>query len=108
VDASANPYIALGGLIAGGLDGIERKLDPGAPCEHDPAELSEAERERNGIRRLPTSMSEGLDELERDPVLFESMRELMRRSYLAIRRSEAAVFAAHDTDFEIRNHFYKF
>ena len=69
VDASANPYIALGGLIASGLDGIERKLDPGAPCEHDPAELSEDERERNGIRRLPTSMTEGLDELERDPVL---------------------------------------
>lgn len=108
VDASANPYIALGRLLACGLDGIERKLDPGDPCQHDPAELSESERERNGVRRLPTSMSEGLDELERDAVVFESMREMMRRSYLAIRRSEAAVFSAQDTDFEIRHHFYKF
>jgi len=108
VDGSANPYIALGGLIACGLDGIERGLDPGAPCEHDPALLSEAERERDGIRRLPTTMTAALDELERDSVLMESMPDLMRRSYLAIRRSEEAAFSGQDEEFEIRNHFYKF
>jgi len=32
----------------------------------------------------------------------------MRRSYLAIRRSEAAAFSAQDEEFEIRTHFYKF
>jgi glutamine synthetase len=108
VDGSANPYIALGGLIAAGLDGINRKLDPGAPCEHDPGRLSEAERERSHIRRLPTKMGEGLDELERDQLLMEAMGDLMSRSYLAVRRSEEQAFGGQDTDFEIRNHFYKF
>jgi len=108
VDGSANPYIALGGLIACGLDGIERELDPGAPCEHDPALLSAAERERDGIRRLPTTMAGALDELENDQTLMNSMPELMRRSYLAIRRSEEAAFSGQDEEFEIRNHFYKF
>jgi len=108
VDASANPYLALGGLIACGLDGIERRLDPGAPCERDPALLSEAEREQGGIRRLPTTMAGALDELERDETLMGSMQELLRRSYLAIRRSEEAAFSARDEEFELRNHFYKF
>ena len=108
VDGSANPYIALGGLIAAGLDGISRQLDPGAPCEHDPAKLSEAERERNHVRRLPTSMADALDRLELDRFLVESLGDLMSRSYLAVRRSEEKAFAAEDTDFEIRNHFYKF
>ena len=108
VDGSANPYLALGGLIVSGLDGIRRRLDPGIPCEHDPAHLSEAERERNGIRRLPTSMAEALAELSRDAVLMDSMGDLLRRSYLAVRRSEQEAFSAHDVDFEIRNHFYKF
>jgi len=108
VDGSANPYIALGGLLACGLDGIERRLDPGEPCERDPASLDEAERERNGIRRLPTTMAGALDELERDGVLMDSMRPLMRRAYLAIRRSEEEAFSAQDEEFEIRNHFYKF
>ncbi len=108
VDGSANPYLALGGLVACGLDGVRRHLDPGAPSEHDPAHLSEAERERNHIRRLPTTMASALDELARDSLLMETMGDLMRRSYLAVRRSEEEAFAAADTEFEIREHFYKF
>ena len=108
VDGSANPYLALAGLLASGLDGIRRQLEPGAPCEHDPAHLSETEREQNGIRRLPTSMAEALDQLARDAMLMETMSDLLRRSYLAVRRSEEAAFSAGDVDFEIRNHFYKF
>ena len=36
-DASANPYLAFGGLIAAGLDGIERELAPPPPLAVDPA-----------------------------------------------------------------------
>jgi glutamine synthetase len=108
VDASANPYLALAGLLLSGLDGIAQRLDPGAPCHVDPARLSEAEREQNGIRRLPTTMAAVLDNLERDPVLLGAMPALMQRAYLAVRRSEERVFAQNDEAFEIRNHFYKF
>ena len=108
VDSSANPYIALGGLIAAGLDGIKRQLRPGQPCEHDPAKLSDAERAANHIRRLPTTMHEALDNLSKDMLLMGAMGDLMSRSYLAIRRSEERAFAEQNLDFEIRNHFYKF
>ena len=108
VDGSANPYIALGGLIAAGLDGIQRQLQPGQPCEHDPAKLSEAERAENSIRRLPTSMHEALDNLAQDTLLMRAMGDLMSRAYLAVRRSEERSFAEQNLDFEIRNHFYKF
>jgi glutamine synthetase len=108
VDGSANPYLALGGLIAAGLDGIQRQLDPGEPCEHDPGKLSEVEREQRHIRRLPTSMGAALDELAHDRLLIETMGDLLSRSYLAVRRSEEQAFAKEDTEFEIRHHFYKF
>jgi glutamine synthetase len=107
-DASANPYLALGGLIACGLDGVARRLEPGAPSEHDPDRLSEAEREANHIRRLPTTMAGALDALEGDSALMSAMGDLLRRSYVAVRRAEERAFAAKDTDFEIANHFYKF
>ena len=32
VDGAANPYLAISALIAAGLDGIERSVDPGEPC----------------------------------------------------------------------------
>ncbi|HEY6410176.1 MAG TPA: glutamine synthetase, partial [Ktedonobacteraceae bacterium] len=60
------------------------------------------------VRRLPTTMADALNELERDQLLMEAMGDLMRRSYLAVRRSEEKAFAEQDADFETRNHFYKF
>src|SRR5207302_10716420 len=86
-DASSNPYIALAGLLAAGLDGIERRLDPGAPTDVDPATLSEAEREARGIRRLPETLDAALDNLEADELLLDAMGPLLARSYLKVRRS---------------------
>lgn len=107
-DASANPYLSLGALIAAGLDGIERELEPGEPCEHDPARLSAEELERGKVRPLPTRMDLALDELEKDEYLLGTFGELLARCYLAVRRSEAEAFAAQDEQFELRNHFYRF
>lgn len=107
-DGSANPYLSLGALIAAGLDGIERELEPGEPCAHDPARLSDEELRRGKVRPLPTTMAAALDELEKDPVLLGGLGDLLGRAYLAIRRSEDAAFAVEDEEFEIRNHFYRF
>ncbi|MDT4928179.1 MAG: glutamine synthetase [Pseudonocardiales bacterium] len=108
VDGSANPYLALGALIACGLDGIDRELEPGEPSEHDPARMTPLELERGRVRPLPTSMGAALDELEKDELLLGSMGELLSRCYLAVRRSEDEAFSVQDKDFEIRNHFYRF
>ena len=107
-DGSANPYLSLGALIACGLDGIERDLDPGEPCERDPVLLSADQLERGKVRPLPSSMAAALDELERDTFLLDALGPLLSRCYLAVRRSEASAFDAEDADFEIRNHFYRF
>ena len=57
-DGSANPYLSLGALIACGLDGIERELDPGEPCEHDPALMTAEALARGKVRPLPSSMAQ--------------------------------------------------
>ena len=107
-DPSANPYLSLGALIACGLDGIERELEPGEPCEHDPATMSAQDLERAKVRPLPSSMDAALDALEADAILMGALGPLLGRCYLAVRRSEAAAFASEDLDFEIRQHFYRF
>jgi glutamine synthetase len=87
-DASASPHLALGALVAAGLDGIERRLEPPAPVTVDPAGLSERARADQGIERLPRSPGEALDALESDPVLVSALGETLARSYVAVRRSE--------------------
>jgi glutamine synthetase len=107
-DPSNNPYLALGGLLAAGLDGVARKLDPGEPALTDPDALSETERQRRGIRRLPATLGEALDALERDEVLRAALGEVLAREYLLVKRSEVRAFAEKDVAFELAQHFYKY
>jgi glutamine synthetase len=107
-DASCNPYLAVGGLLAAGLDGLERGLEPPEPVEVDPATIAEDERERRGIRRLPASQAEALDALEADIVLTGALGDVLTRSYLAVRRSEWEAYSTHDEAFEQQGHFLKY
>jgi glutamine synthetase len=107
-DPSSNPFLALGALLAAGLDGIATKRDPGEPTLVDPDTLSEAERKRRGIHRLPKSLGEALDALERDEVLREALGETLAKEYVIVKRSEVRAFADKDAAFEIDQHFYKF
>jgi glutamine synthetase len=107
-DHSGNPYLALGALIAAGLDGVRRELEPGEPVDVDPADLDDAERERRGIRRLPQSLDAALDALEADAVLTAALGPLLARSYVAVKRLEARHFADTSPEEEARQHFYKY
>ena len=109
-DSSSNPYIALGGLIAAGLDGVARELQPRPEqnVDSDPTLLDPEELVRRGIRRLPSSLLEATNALEEDSVLIEAMGPALSRSYLAIRRADWNIFSQQDAEFEIRNHFYKY
>jgi len=88
-DASANPYLALAGFIAAGLDGIERGLDLPPPVDFDPGQLSDAEREARGIERLPATLDAALTELANDPVLVAALGDDLARAYLAVKRAES-------------------
>ncbi len=106
-DSSANPYLALGACIRAGLDGIRRKLDPGEAVNVDPATLTDAQRLAAGADRLPTSLAEALDALTADDLLMESLGDLRRRAYLAVKRSEVAAFTGTDPAYECFEHFTK-
>jgi glutamine synthetase len=107
-DPAANPYLALGGLLAAGLDGVKRRLKPGEPALIDPGNYSEPERATRGIQRYPTTLDRALDQLERDRVLLDALGPLLARSFLAVKRSEVVAFSKESVDFEVRHHFGKF
>ena len=107
-DASCNPYLAFGALIAAGMDGLERELEPPGPLDVDPATLSEGDREARGARRYPTTLGEAIDALESDGLLMEALGDLLSRSYLAVRRSEWEAYSAMDEEARHRGHFLKY
>jgi len=107
-DSSSNPYLALGGLLAAGLDGVRRQLTPGEATLIDPGNYTDEERASRGIRRFPTTLEEALDNLEKDTVLLEALGPLLSRSFLAVKRLEWESFSQEDVDFEMKHHFWKF
>lgn len=107
-DHSGNPYLAIGGYIAAGLDGILNQIDPGEPQEIDPGNYSDEEREQRGIRLLPTSLGEAVDELERDQTLMDALGPMLARSYIAVKRAEIDFFKDKTPEEETLQHFYKY
>jgi len=97
-DPSCNPYLALGGLILAGLDGIERGLEPPELARSNPARMSPEEQARCGIRPLPSTLREALANLQADPVLFGGLGDLLGRAMVAVRLDEADVLDTMSPD----------
>ena len=70
VSAACNPYLAMAGYVAAGLDGVKRKLDPGkANMGNNMYVLGLEEIARRGVRTLPQSLAEATSELRKDAVV---------------------------------------
>ena len=82
--------LALAGVIAAGLDGIERGLDLLPPVDFDPGQLSDAERAARGIERLPANLDAALAALAGDPVLLTALGNDLAPAYLAVKHPESA------------------
>jgi glutamine synthetase len=91
VDVTANPYLALAAVLAAGMDGMDRGLDPGEPTTVDPATLSEEERAERNIRPLPASLDTALNALENDEVLIEALGAPLVHTHLAVGRAQAEI-----------------
>ncbi len=107
-DSSANPYLALGGVIAAGLDGIQRRLQLPPPVTVDPHTMDEKARQAVGGDRLPQSLKEAAGNLKRDRVLMEALGDRLATSYIAVKELDIDAFAGADEAFEFRQHIYKY
>lgn len=98
-DASANPYLAIAGLLAAAYIGIRDELDPGDPLEgygYDPARSP----------KLPDSLSTSLTALEEDTVLREVLGDAFVNTFVAYKRNEIDRFNHYITDWEFQEYTY--
>jgi glutamine synthetase len=84
VDGSCNPYLAATAVLAAGLDGIERELEPGepVPMSLNMYELTQTDRENLGIELLPANLLDATRALEADDVLRKALGHTGREDYV--------------------------
>jgi len=103
-DASANPYLALAGLIAASLDGIDSTLDPGPACTDDLFALDLAQIRARGIPLLPQSLREALEALRADEVVRGALGESLAGEFDRLKRIEWTEYARHVGAWELERY----
>ena len=100
-DPSGNPYLQFAAMIQAGMDGIDRKMTPPKGLNKiDIYTLSPEERVAMGIKQLPGSLMEALDELEKNELIKNSLGEDLYSAFMRAKRKEWDEYRIHVTDWE--------
>ena len=88
-DPSANSYLAFSAIVAAGLDGIKKKIDPGDPTSENIYKMSASRRNSLGIKSLPGSLEESLEALKNDSDYLKiCFNNELLDTYMAIKQEE--------------------
>ncbi|MBC2900547.1 glutamine synthetase family protein [Streptomyces cupreus] len=90
VDLAANPYLALGCVIAAGLDGMAKSQALPQEITGNPADLPAEEAHARGVRRLPTSLGAAVEAFRGDQVLRTALGPVLADAVIAVRQGEIA------------------
>ena len=107
-DSAANPYLALAAVIAAGLDGIERGLDPGAPVNGDLYEMTAAERAALGLQILPQNLGLAVQALQADRVLGAALGQEFVDEFAALKSAEWNEYCQHVSSWETARYLERF
>jgi glutamine synthetase len=90
-DPSANPYLAFSATVAAGLDGINKKIDPGDPVNQNIYKIPDSLRRSLGIETLPRSLKDSINALRDDNSFLKPYfgSELIE-TYLELKQDEIA------------------
>ncbi len=97
MDGSANPYLIQAGIIAAGLEGINKKLNPGKPLH---CNMYEDYKKYPKLKKLPNDINQAINMLQNSKALLKAFGTDVIKSYIKLKNSEIK-------NFKVRNVFNK-
>ena len=107
-DPTCNPYLTFAVILAAGMDGIKRGIDPGEPVDLNVYHLSPAERKSLGIKTLPANLKEALDYLEADSVVRGALGEHVFENIMRLGLLEWEAYNTYVHPWEIERYINAF
>jgi glutamine synthetase len=107
-DPSSNTYLAFAAMIAAGLDGVEKGMHLGEPVEESLFEMDAATIAAKGIRELPGTLGDALEELAADPVIRDALGEHVFSHYVEAKRAEWDEYRTQVSDWEVDRYLDQF
>jgi len=93
MDGSANPYLLQAGVIAAGIDGLEKRRDPGPPLMINM--YTDGDNYPN-IKKLPSNLETAVEHLSNSEVLINAFGEKIITSYLKLKEQELKDFKSKE------------
>ncbi|HKZ94864.1 MAG TPA: type I glutamate--ammonia ligase [Candidatus Bathyarchaeia archaeon] len=87
-DPLCNPYLAYTVLFEAGLEGIKKKTEPGDPVDENVYHLTESRRKQLGIKTLPATLKEALDEWNNDDICIRALGRENAEKYRRLKMEE--------------------
>ncbi|MCA8972286.1 MAG: type I glutamate--ammonia ligase [Planctomycetes bacterium] len=107
-DPACNPYLALTGMLAAGIDGVKNKKEPPAPVDKNLYTMSQRERAKHKVDSLPGNLSEAIDALEKDKVLCDALGAHIVEKFTSEKRAEWSEYIAQVHEWEIDRYLSRF
>jgi glutamine synthetase len=102
-DGSCNPYLATAAVIAAGLDGIDKAIEPGEPSNFNLYDLSPAELAEKGIGTLPQNLQEAIAALDSDEVIRAALGPLADE-FIMLKQMEWVEYMRHVSEWEVQRY----
>ncbi|KAH6798829.1 nodulin/glutamine synthase-like protein [Perilla frutescens var. frutescens] len=99
-DGCANPHLGLASIMAAGIDGLRRHLTLPEPIDDNPDNV------KDKVRRLPKSLSESVEALEKDTVLRDLIGEKLLVAIEGVRKAEIKYYSENKDAW--KNLIYKY
>ncbi|MEX1231814.1 MAG: type III glutamate--ammonia ligase [Planctomycetaceae bacterium] len=103
VSALCNPYLGLAVYLTAGMDGVRRKLDPGEPNLGNLYSRTLAEIESEGIKLLPQTLIEAVEELKKDEVVQQGLGPIAD-VFIDLKTKEWETFHKQITPWEVHEY----
>lgn len=111
-DPLCNPYLAYAVIFEAGMDGVRKKISPPEPVRQNVYHFSDAQLRELGIKTLPKSLREALDEWNSDDICVKALGKENAEKFLELKTTEWKEYISHvsaDTDkvttWEIERYF---
>lgn len=104
-DPSCNPYLAFTAMLAAGLDGIDKHMEAPAPLNNiNVYHLDAEDRLRLGVKELPGSLFEALEELDKDVVVKDALGAPIYDAFRRAKLEEWEDYRIHVMDWEVERY----
>jgi len=107
-DPSCNPYLAIAGILAAGLDGIENKINPSNPTNMNVFAMTDEQMRKEGIMTLPQSLKEAIDEMKNSSFVREVLGNHIFEKYIEAKNKEWEDYRKQITPWELKHYLTKY